>query len=100
MSPRAHLAWRSTVPSRRGPFNGTWERGLFGDLQAQFASELERLATLAADSLGIGGEGLMAIEPAIRTAMRKLGGSLLEQLLALDTGHWRSAHRLRVRSPR
>lgn len=34
-----------------------------------------------------GPEGLAALELAIRTAMTKLGGSLLEDLLALDTGH-------------
>lgn len=34
-----------------------------------------------------GPEGLNALELAIRTAMTKLGGSLLEDLLALDAGH-------------
>jgi len=34
-----------------------------------------------------GGEGLAAVELAIRTAMTKLGASLLEGLLATDTGH-------------
>src|SRR5450759_5294087 len=33
------------------------------------------------------GEGLAEVELAIRTAMLGLGGSLLERLLAADTGH-------------
>lgn len=40
-----------------------------------------------AQSLAGGGEGLEAAELAIRTAMARLGASLLEDLLALDTGH-------------
>jgi hypothetical protein len=38
-------------------------------------------------ALGAGGEGLEAVELAIRTAMLTLGGSLLERLLAADAGH-------------
>ena len=34
-----------------------------------------------------GGEGLAAVELAIRTAMTKLGASLLEDLLGMDSGH-------------
>jgi hypothetical protein len=45
------------------------------------------LAGLAARSLAGGGDGLEAAELAIRTAMASLGASLLEDLLALDTGH-------------
>ena len=41
---------------------------------------------MAARSLG-GGSGLEAVELAIRTAMMRLGGRLLEDLLGLDTGH-------------
>jgi hypothetical protein len=45
-----------------------------------------RLAALAARSLAAGG-GLEAVELAIRTAMLRLGGRLLEDLLGLDGGH-------------
>ena len=41
---------------------------------------------MAARSLGAGG-GLEAVELAIRTAMMRLGGRLLEDLLGLDPGH-------------
>lgn len=51
------------------------------------AAEVERLAGLAARSLGTGGGGLEAVELAIRTAMARLGAGLLEDLLAADTGH-------------
>jgi hypothetical protein len=37
--------------------------------------------------LGSSGDGLEAVETAIRTAMLRLGGSLLQRLLAADTGH-------------
>lgn len=37
--------------------------------------------------VGAAGEGLAGVELAIRTAMVKLGGSLLEQLLGADTGY-------------
>jgi hypothetical protein len=47
-----------------------------------------RLAALATGALDAGGaQGLGAVELAIRTAMTKLGCSLLEQLLAADSGH-------------
>jgi hypothetical protein len=36
---------------------------------------------------GAGGDGLAGVELAIRTAMVKLGGSLLEQLLGTDSGY-------------
>lgn len=43
---------------------------------------------MASSSLaGAGSEGLAALELAIRTAMTKLGASLLEDLLAMDSGH-------------
>jgi hypothetical protein len=42
---------------------------------------------LAARALGTGGEGLEAVELAIRTAMTTLGASLLGQLLAAESGH-------------
>ena len=42
---------------------------------------------MAAASLAAGGDGLEAAELAIRTAMARLGASLLEQLLAADAGY-------------
>jgi hypothetical protein len=45
-----------------------------------------RLAAVAARSLGAG-SGLEAVELAIRTAMTRLGGRLLEDLLAADDGY-------------
>jgi len=57
-------------------------------LAAEFAAELIRLAGLAADRLDGGGAGgLEAVETAVRTAMLKLGASLLERLLAGDRSH-------------
>lgn len=58
-------------------------------LGEDFAAEVDRLAALAAASVvdGTGGEGLAGVELAIRTAMAKLGASLLEQLLGADTGY-------------
>jgi hypothetical protein len=38
-------------------------------------------------SLGSSGEDLEAVELAVRTAMMRLGGSLLQRLLATDAGH-------------
>ncbi|MGH9064122.1 MAG: DUF6788 family protein, partial [Acidimicrobiales bacterium] len=67
---------------------GPQKRGLFDELEAEFSSEVERLASLAAATLSCpGGDSLATLELAIRTAMQHLGGSLLEELLALDTGH-------------
>ena len=48
---------------------------------------MSRLSELAVRSLGSTGEGMEAVELAIRTAMTRLGASLLGQLLATDTGH-------------
>ena len=45
------------------------------------------MAAVAARSLAGGGEGLEAVELAIRTAMARLGAGLLEQLLAADAGY-------------
>jgi hypothetical protein len=42
---------------------------------------------VAVERLGSSGDGLAAVELAIRTAMTQLGGSLLQQLVAADTGH-------------
>ncbi len=54
---------------------------------AEAAAEVERLAGLAARSLGAGGAGLEAVELAIRIAMARLDAGLLEDLLAADTGY-------------
>ncbi len=62
------------------------ERGLRDQIAAAFAAEVERLAALAADSLG-SGAGVAPVELAIRTAMIQLGAELLQQLVATDTGH-------------
>jgi len=42
---------------------------------------------VAVASWGSSGEGLEAVETAIRTAVLQLGGSLLQRLLAADAGH-------------
>jgi hypothetical protein len=42
---------------------------------------------VAARSLAAAGDGLEPVELAIRTAMLKLGGRLLEDLLGMDAGH-------------
>ena len=63
------------------------KRGLYEQIAAEVAAEVERLAAVAVDSLGPSGAGLAAVELAIRTAMSRLGASLLQQLLATDTGH-------------
>src|SRR5450759_663715 len=83
------LPCRAPAGRRRGLGTGGGggrKRGLCAGLQAEFTAEVERLAALAAGSLGTGRD-LAAVELAIRTAMLGLGGSLLERLLAADTGH-------------
>src|ERR1019366_3148932 len=52
------------------------------------SNQIARKLPLAAGSLGTdGAQGLAAVELAIRTAMSKLGASLLADLLGLDSGH-------------
>src|SRR5450759_4278265 len=83
------LPCRAPAGRRRGLGTGGGggrKRGLCAGLQAEFTAEVERLAALAAGSLGTG-EDLAAVELAIRTAMLGLGGSLLERLLAAHTCH-------------
>jgi hypothetical protein len=80
----ARQAW--TSPRRPGRDGGR-KRGLYDQVAAEFAAEVDRLAELATRSLGSPGEGLAAVELAIRTAMTQLGASLLGRLLAADTGH-------------
>jgi hypothetical protein len=63
------------------------KRGLCAALAEEFTAEVERLAGLAAWALGAEGGGLAAVELAIREAMLRLGGSLLEGLLAADEGY-------------
>ena len=65
---------------------GRRKRGLRARFAAEAAAEVERLAALAARCLRAG-EGLAAVELAIRTAMTRLGAGLLEDLLALDAGY-------------
>ena len=72
--------------SPRGRHAGR-KRGLYEEVEAEFAAEVSRLSELAVRSLGSTGEGMEAVELAIRTAMTRLGASLLGQLLATDTGH-------------
>ena len=76
--------WPPTSPRLRPGANG----GLFADLQAEFHREVGRLSQLAAIQLGEpAGRGLETVELAICTAVTKLGGGLLERLLALDPDH-------------
>jgi hypothetical protein len=56
-------------------------------LAADLAAEVERLAALVTRSLGASESGLATIELAVRAAMMRLGGSLLEGLLANDPGY-------------
>lgn len=60
--------------------------GLTSALQAEITAEVARLAAEAARSLGAGA-GLEPAGMAIRTAMLKLGGRLLENLPGIDAGH-------------
>src|SRR5262249_57503548 len=77
-----------------GRVGGGWVRGGGGRgkgglgeaLGAEIAAEVAALAVEAARSLAAG-EGLEAVELVIRTAMLKLGGRLLEDLLGMDAGH-------------
>lgn len=64
---------------------------------AEFAAEVARLSEVPVASLASSGDGLEAVETAIRTAMLRLGGSLLHRLLAADAGHRGPPHRLRQR---
>jgi len=59
---------------------------LIAGLREQMSAEIARLAADAARSLGCGA-GMEAAETVIRAGMLKLGGSMLEQLLAADPGY-------------
>jgi hypothetical protein len=63
--------------------------GLLAALRAEFAAELDRLAELAARSVGParGGAGLGVLESAIRAVMTGFGAGLLGDLLGLDAGY-------------
>ena len=56
------------------------------ELAADAAAEVARLAEAAVGSLAAG-VGLEAVELAIRTAVTRLGGGMLERLLAADRGY-------------
>jgi hypothetical protein len=74
---------------RRGfPFRDRRGKGgLRAALAQEKAAELGRLAGEAARILGCGDAGLEAAEQVIRAGLLRLGGSMLEQLLAADRGH-------------
>ena len=74
---------RRGFPSRDGRGKG----GLRDALAAEQAAELGRLAAEAARAMGCGDAGLEAAEAVIRAGLLRLGGSMLEQLLAADRGH-------------
>lgn len=71
---RGDLRGQRAVPTGRGrsPAADGGKRGLYAQLQAEFAAEVARLAGQAARSLGgaRGGDGLAAVKLAIRTAPR------------------------------
>ena len=69
------------LPGREG------KGGLRAALAAEKAAELGRLAAEAARVLGCGDAGMEAAEAVIRAGLLRLGGSVLEQLLAADPGH-------------
>ena len=66
---------------------GRGKGGLRAALAAAKAAELGRLAAEAARVLGCGDAGMEAAEAVIRAGLLRLGGSVLEQLLAADPGH-------------
>src|SRR5207244_7873007 len=77
----------SAACGRRGsPSCGRGKRGLRAALAAQASAEVGRLAEQAARSLGCDA-GLEAAEAVIRAGVLKLGGGVLEQLLAADPGY-------------
>ena len=61
--------------------------GLGEALAAEKAAELGRLAGEAAKVLGCDDAGMEAAEQVIRAGLLRLGGSVLEQMLAADRGH-------------
>jgi Family of unknown function (DUF6788) len=78
---------RPVTPSAgESPAGAAGLGGLRAGIAAEAVAEVERLAALASRSLGTG-DGLEAVELAIRTAMTALGGRLLEDLLAADDGY-------------
>jgi len=74
-------------PGVQGGPDGDEQLGpLIAGLREQMSAEIARLAAEAARSLGCGA-GMQAAETVIRAGMLKLGGSMLEQLLAADPGY-------------
>ncbi|MDN5756983.1 MAG: hypothetical protein L0H59_00360 [Tomitella sp.] len=51
------------------------------------SAEIDQLAALAIRSLAASDTGMAALESVVRAAMMRLGGSLLEGLLAADPGY-------------
>jgi hypothetical protein len=74
-------------PSAGDPLAGpAGKRGLREALAAEIAAEVAALGVLAARLLAAG-NGLEPAELAIRTAMLRLGGRLLEDVLGINSGH-------------
>ena len=84
---RGDLRGQAAGPAgQRPPCAGGGKGGLCEALAAEAAAEIGRLAAAAAGSLAAGA-GLEAVELAIRTAVTRLGGGMLERLLAADPGY-------------
>jgi hypothetical protein len=63
------------------------KRGLYDQIEVEFAAEVERLAALAVHSCGASGQDMRTVELAVRTAMTQLRCSLRERLLSIQDGH-------------
>ena len=81
---------RPTSPSGAAGDDGSLRPGEKGGLRdalaAEASAEIRRLAAAAARSLGCAA-GLEDAETVIRAGMLKLGGGMLEKLLAADPGY-------------
>ena len=74
-------------PGVQGSLDGDEQlRPLITALRDEMSAEIGRLAAEAARSLGCGA-GMEAAETVIRAGMLKLGGGMLERLLAADPGY-------------
>ncbi|MGH3193170.1 MAG: ISKra4 family transposase [Streptosporangiaceae bacterium] len=79
---------RPVTPQSAGPDRAAEGLAqLRGRIQAEFAAELDKLTAAAVQALAPGGAGLEKTELAIRAGLSRVGGSLLEGLLAADPGH-------------
>src|SRR5271165_6274758 len=84
---RGDLPGQAAGPAGQRPRSaGGGKGGLCEALAADAAAEVGRLAAAVAGSLAAGA-GLEAVELAIRTAVTRLGGGMLERLLAADSGY-------------